>query len=195
MEDVCEVLRKSEEIPDDMKKRVHRMNELRYRLEDERGEKLAALESEVENMLTRNQLIIIDEYKPCMIPPEQGKIGQSVETAAKGIVRMLTRIRRMPNERYRMMKEMVADMSIEKVERHVGFKTPEEKEAYRLEIYETFEKARNLSDQEFMVQKGELARKLLPDDAKLRKFRKNQLSKVGRFLLDPALIPILEERI
>ena len=195
LEDVRKVLWKGEEIPDELKKRVHRMNQLRHQLEDERGEKLVALESEVENLLTQNQLITIEEYKPCTIPPEEGKIGQSVETAAKGIVRMLTRIRRMPSERFRMMKEMIADMSIEKVERHVGFKTPEEKEAYRHEIYQAFEKARNLSDQEFMVQKGDLAQNLLPDDAKLRKLRKNQLSKVGVFLLDPTLIPILEDRL
>jgi len=87
LEDVREVLLKGQEIPEDLKGRVHRMKEIQHRLEDERGEQLIRVESEVEELLTSNQRIVIDEYKPCTIPPLQGKIGQSVETAAQGSVR------------------------------------------------------------------------------------------------------------
>jgi len=195
LEEVREVLMKGEEIPDDLKQSVHRMKEIQHRLEDERGKKLTRLESDVEALLTENQRIVIVDYKPCTIPPAQGKIGQSVETAAEGIARALTRIRRMPRDRYEMMKDMFADFHIDKVERHLGFQTPEEKEVYRNELLDTFEKARTLSDQDFFVQKGELAQSLLPEDARVLKRRKNQLSKLGFFLLDPDLLPILKKRL
>ncbi len=35
----------------------------------------------------------------------------------------------------------------------------------------------------------------MPEDEKIRRRRKNQLGRVGHFLMDSALIPILEERL
>ena len=35
----------------------------------------------------------------------------------------------------------------------------------------------------------------MPEDEKIRKRRKNQLGRVGHFLMDSALIPILEDRL
>jgi len=195
LEEVREALLKGQEIPENLKRRVHRMKEIKHRLEDERGEKLIRLESEVEKLLTPNQRIVIDEYKPCTIPTSQGKIGQSVETAAEGAARLLTRIRHMPKDRYELTKEMFVDFHLDKIERHLGFKHEEEKEQYRQEALDVFETARSLSDKEFLVQKGELARRFLPQDVKIRKHRKNQLGRVGHFLLDPALVPILKERL
>ena len=195
LKDVRNVLLTGGEIPDDLKRRVREMKEIQHRSQDERGEKLINLESEVEGLLTKNQLVTIDSYKPCTIPPAQGKIGQSVETAAEGIARKLSRIRRLPNSRYEMMKDMFVDFSMDKVEKHLGFRNPEEKEQYRRQTMDTFEKARNLSDKEFLLQKGELALELMPEEVKIRRRRKNQFGRVGFFLLDPALIPILETRL
>lgn len=195
LKEVREVLMKGEEIPDDLKKRVHKMKEIQHRLEDQRGEELIRLESELEAVLTQNQILTIEEYRPCTIPPAQGKIGQSAETAAEGLARMLSRIRRMPRDRYEMAKDMLVDLHLDRIERHVGFNSTEEKEQYRQDMLDTFEKARVLSDQEFLVRKGDMAQSLMPENMKTRKLRKNQLTKVGRFLLNPALKPILEKRL
>lgn len=195
LEDVKEVLSKGEEIPEDLKKRVHRMKEDEHGLEDEMGEKLVRLENEVEALLTKNQLIVVNTYKPCTIPPERGKIGQSVETAAEGMTQLLTRIRRMPGSRYEMMKDMFVDAHLDRIERHLGFENSEEKETWRQKMLETFEKVRRMPDQDFLMQKGELARELMPEEMKTFKPRKNQLSRVGHFLLDPALKPLLERRL
>ena len=195
LKDVRDVLLTGDEIPDDLKRRVREMKEVQHRLHDERGEKLINLESEVEGLLTKNQLVTIDSYKPCTIPPAQGKIGQSVETAAEGIARQLSRIRRLPNSRYELMKDMFVDFNMDKMEKHLGFRNPEEKEQYRQQTMDTFEKARHLSDKAFLLQKGELAQDLMPEEVKIRRRRKNQFGRVGFFLLDPALIPILETRL
>jgi len=193
--DVRDVLMRGQEVPQELKKRVHEMKELKYHLEDQRGQRLVALESEIMDILTENQLLVIEEYKPCTIPPAQGKIGQSVDAAAEGIVRIFQRIRYMNDDRYDAMKDRIVDIHMDKAERHLGFENPEEKEAYRKKIIKVLKKVRKLSDKKFLLQKGELAQQLIPENNHSLKRRKNQLSKVGRFLLDPALIPILQARI
>ncbi|MBN2029699.1 hypothetical protein JW824_05585 [bacterium] len=195
LEEIKDILLRGEELPEDLKKQHHEMKKIQFEIENEFGEKLAGLESEVTDLLTLNQLTVIDQYKPCTIPPYQGKIGQSVETAAEGIVRLLERIRMMPDMRYERMKEMLIDSQIELVERHIGFQDQEEKEAFKQTALDIFAEAKALSDQEFIVQKGEMARSLLPEDSQIRKYRKNELGRVGQFLLDSALLPILKNRL
>lgn len=195
LKEIKDVLLQEEELPEDLKKQYHEMKKIQFEIEDEFGEKLLELESEATHLLTQNQLMVIDQYKPCTIPPAQGKIGQSVETAAEGIARLLERIRMMPDTRYEFAKDKITDSQIERAERHVGFQNNKEKETYRKAVLEIFEEARNLSDQEFLVQKGELVQNLLPEDVPNRKQRKNELGRVGHFLLDPALIPILENQL
>lgn len=194
LKDLREALMAEGEITQELKRRVHMMKEVQHRLEDERGAKLAALEDEIRGILNENQLITIDTYKPCTIPPAQGKIGQSVETAADGIARQLSRIRRIPNDRYELVKDMLVDRHIERIERFHGFEDPDETEKVRQQMLDAFEQARTLSDQEFLVQKGAIARTLIPEEVKIRKMRKNQLTRVGMFMLDPLLVPILKEK-
>ncbi len=195
LEDIRKVLLRGEELPEDLKTQHYELKEIQFQIEDEFGEQLIEIESEVTDLLTQNQLTIIDQYVPCTIPPAEGKIGQSVESAAEGIVRLLERIRIMPNTRYEVMKEMLADSQIERVERHVGFQNNDEKEAYKQAVLDTYEDARNLSDQEFIIHKSELARNILVENDLIKKYRKNELGRVGHFLLDSALIPILENRL
>lgn len=194
-EELKTVLQENQEVPDDLKKRVHRAEETLHRLKDDLAENLKRLESDVEAILTKNQRVVIDTYQPCMIPPSQGKIGQSVETAAEGIVRMLTRVRNMPRDRYDLVKDMLVDFQIDKTERHLGVLTEDEKQQIRQETLTIFEQVRRMSDQDFIVQKGELARRFIrePDDA--RRPRKHELGRAGRFLLDPRLEPILRMRL
>lgn len=195
LEDIRKVLLRGEELNEDLKTEHHEMKAIQFQIEDKFGGQLIELESEVTDLLTQNQLMVIDQYVPCTIPPAQGKIGQSVETAAEGIARLLERIRMMPDTRYEFAKDMLTDSQIERAERHAGFQNNNEKEAYRKAVLEIFEEARYLSDQDFIVQKGELARSLLPEDSQIHKLRKNELGRVGHFLLDSALIPILENRL
>lgn len=194
LEEIKDVLLRGEELSENLKEQYHEMKKAQFEIEDEFGEKLAELESEVTDLLTLNQLTVIDQYKPCTIPPAQGKIGQSVESAAEGIVHLLERIRIMPDTRYELMKSRLADSQIELVERHIGFLDQEEKETYKQVVLNIFNEMKALSDQEFIVQKGEMAKSLLPEDNQIQKYRKNELGRVGHFLLDSALLPILENR-
>ena len=194
LKDVRKVLFKGEEISDELKKRVHRMKEIQQELEDLTGKTLQRLESKVESILTPNQCIVIEEYRPCTIPPAQGKIGQSVETAAEGIAHQLTKIRDMSSNRFDTVKDMFIDFHIDKIKRHLGM-DPQEETVIRRQLLSTFEEVRSMDDQEFLVRKGEIARSLMPEDTIPKDKRKNKLGKTGRFLLDPAMKDILQEKI
>jgi hypothetical protein len=195
LSDLRKVLMRGEDIPDDLKHRVHKMKEIQHNLQDEMGDKLIQIQEEVKAILTPNQLLVIDEYKPCTIPPQLGKIGQSVESAAAGIAKMLYKIRNLNRNQYEMAKEMYIDLHLDKLERHLKVLSQEEKEAEKDKIESVFEEARSLSDQDFLVQKGDLARQLLPPEVKVRQPKKNQLDRVGHFLLDPSLLPILKYKL
>ncbi len=192
LETVRNVLLDGDEVPDVLKKRVHQVQQKRHRLEDNQGSALNRLENEVEDLLTPNQLHVIADYKPCIVPPAQGKIGQSVETAAEGIVRAMTRFRRMSPNQYRMAKEMFVDIHLKKVSRVVGFENDTASDDYQKMVSETLDFSRSLSDKEFLIQKAGLAQSLIPEKMKSHKRKSNQLGRTGRFLLDPALIPLLE---
>ncbi len=189
------ILLRGEDIPANLKRRVHQNKQVQYELEDRLGERLLSIESEVISILTPNQLKLIEEYKPCTIPPAIGKIGQSVEGAAEGLVRMFSRIRNMPEERYQNAETFIADLVFDRSVRHMWFKNSQEEEEYRSRIVSTFRTVREMSDKEFLLKKSELAERLLPEEKNVERIRKNRLGKVGRFLLDPALIPILKQRL
>ena len=195
LKNVRQELLNGEQIEEDLKKRVHKMKEIQHQLEDEQGEKLHLIETDLKTVLTPNQLIVIEEYKPCTIPPARGKIGQSEDVSAQGISRLLTRIRRMPRDRYELLNDMFIDRHIEKIERRLGVMTDEEKLSVKKKMLAGFERARTLSDQEYLIEKTELARRLLPDDRKNKILRKNDLGKLGHFMLNPALLPLLKKMV
>lgn len=186
------VLLEGTEIPDNLKKQVHQVQQKRHRLDDRQSEILCRLESEVEALLSPNQMEVIADYNPCIVPPAQGKIGQSVEAAAEGIVRAMTRFRRLLPNQYEMAKEMFIDFHMKKYNRVIGFQNEQESDVYRLMVNDILDKSYDLSDKEFMLEKASLAQSLIPEKIKTRKPKKNQLGRTGRFLLDPALIPLLE---
>lgn len=195
LESLKEILLRGESIPEDLASRIHRIKQVQHTLEDNRGEQLLALERDVENCLTSNQRIVVEDYQPCTIPPAEGRIGQSVETAAEGAAQLLTRIRRMDGYVFRTTKEMIIDVYIDRIERMAGILDPERRAIWKEKIDVLLETARSLPDQEFLVRKGEMARQFLPEVVEHRTIRrKNQLGRTGRFFLDPAMADLLKAR-
>ena len=196
LNDLKKILLQGEEIPEDLKKRIHEMKRIQHELEDRRGERLQTLERDVEALLTPNQKIVLETYKPCTIPPAEGNIGQSVETAAEGLARLLTHVRRMPGYVYRTTKEMIIDGHLDRVERIAGLMDAESRASWRQRIDSSLEQARVLSDQEFLVQKGEMAKRLMPEDLIIKHpRRKNQLGRTGHFFFDPGLADLLRSKL
>ncbi len=159
-------------------------------------------QDEMEGILNENQVALIGEFRPCVIPPrdtfDSARVGQASGHARMG-ERFLTRIRQMEEKAYQGRKSHLIERYIERVERHVGLLSDEERAEEERRVSDILERARELSDVDFEAQKGDLARELTGTQEKAMKGRhrrrKGDLDKLGTFLLDRKLIPILEKRL
>jgi hypothetical protein len=74
--------------------------------------------------------------------------------------RLLTRVRQMEESLYQRRKPRLIERYIDRVERHVGIFSDEERAEEESRVADIFKRARELSDLDFDVQKGDLAREL-----------------------------------
>lgn len=160
-------------------------------------EDLLLLEEKAKGFLTENQLLIIEEYSPCLIPQKSlsnpVRVGQA--SSSSRFEKLLTRLYKAPDRIYEKRKEKILDRLIEHYEVHIGV-LDDEGEALRREYSELFEEARALAELDFEIKKKELSERMAQKGEKQkRRRRRYELGKMGRLLLDERLIPILEARL
>lgn len=180
-------------IPQDIAARVHKVNLEVERTKKGGMEKMAAFAVRIKNNLSPHQLYILDDYKPCIIPPlKKGKIGQASD--ADAFVKVLEHIHHMPQDQYRLRRDKIAQDAIDKVKTKVppGFIIDEGK--LRDQLLKTMEDVRVMADVDFTIKKEKIGEnikaQLLPEKPPI-----NIGVKIERFLLQPEIIPILEERL
>ena len=187
-------LMREEELPKYLTREVGSSEKKIHDLRDKYEEEMLKLAKDVTKILNPNQLVIVDGYKPCIIPyrdlthPE--RVGQA--GGAVGIERLLEKIHDMPQPIYQQRKEGILMGVATRLEKHTHKEVNVEKEKKRLA--KIFDEARALSDLEFDLKKAELAEKVLPEENKV-KTEKQRLKKVSRFFLSPRVIPVLEEKL
>jgi len=177
--------------------------ELNHTVKEKKREVLRQLneiEERVELVLTLGQLEIVKDFKPCLIPPKDLKnptrAGQAFDSTPSE--RLLDRARLIPDSKYTVTKYRIAEKYIERIESHIGDMTESEKEAKTSLLLETLDRARRMSDEEFALNKNDLASIITPDKEKNNLKPKNSrkdLEKIGRFLLDEKVITILQRRL
>jgi hypothetical protein len=179
----------------------HQKKELRYQyLQD-----MDNLENKITHILTDNQLYIIDEFKPCLIPPKDLKsptrAGQA--DSSSHLEKMLTRIREIPEETFNQRIVQLLEKHISRIQMHFGPMTDAEIEEEKRRVLTILEEARSMSDLDFALNKENLAKKLKPLDEYevLRKEldkegkKRGHLGKTGKIFLSGEIIPLLEERL
>jgi len=176
----------------------HRLKAIR----DEGMEELRVVEERVKGVLTPGQLSIVENFKPCLIPPKDlknpSRAGQAFDPAP--LEGLLIRVKEIPEERFHRNKERLVSEYINRIERQHGPMTEAEREAMVEEFMAVVEKARTITDEEFALNREELAARINPGDKRMEIFRKAEaerkgLGRAGRFLLDERIIPILEKRL
>lgn len=186
-------LMQAEDISPPLQERVHRVQGANKGLREEYEEEMTGLALEVKEVLGEHQLYALEHYVPCLIPPEgEARIGQAEGTAHAE--RALGRIREMPAPMFERRKEQMAQRALELARRHLpkGFVIDEEEEKDR--IISIFEEARAMPDVEFELEKANLAQQL-QSRYELPKLPLDVSVRIGRFLLDPLIIPLLEEKL
>lgn len=199
---IRETVARDEEIAEDLAREFHRVKKQGEDLRKEFHGSMMPHQDEIESVLNENQLALINDFKPCVIPPrdtwDSARVGQASGDTRMG-ERFLTRVRQMDERTYQRRKPLIIECHIERVERHVGLLSDDERTEEERRVADIFKRVRELSDVDFEAQKGDLAREFkAPHEKAMRsrhRKRKGDLDKLGKFLLDPKLIPILERRL
>jgi hypothetical protein len=161
-------------------------------LEAYRGE-VTRLAGEVEDVLEEHQLYTLEHYVPCVIPPPgELRVGQA-QGAGSGVV--LERLRAMPGDRFERRKEGIARLVMKRLEARFHGRVLILDEAGELNrIVDLLERARSLSEVDFELQKEDLVEELLAP-YQVTQPPVEPTAVIARHLLDPVIIPLLEEKL
>lgn len=186
-------LKANEEIPLSTKQEYHRLaNEIKQaRLEMDEGIRRRA--EQVRNILKPHQVYQLQQFVPCIIPPQgELRIGQAENH--KGLARQMERIRSLPHRVYERQRARIVSRTLKAMKLHAPRSVEINEEEMRAHIQRVFDDVRSLEETEFEVQKEELAKRLL---APLKKpeYRDSLMRKIESFLLSAEVVPLLEERI
>ncbi|PIP16243.1 MAG: hypothetical protein COX46_03410, partial [bacterium (Candidatus Ratteibacteria) CG23_combo_of_CG06-09_8_20_14_all_48_7] len=192
-------LEKNQETPAEVKERASGLNHQIKQIQEDTGERLVALEKKVEETLTEQQRCLIDDFVPCLIPPQKTtnptRIGQAKDdTSAQE--NMLTKVRKLSPQEYARHKEKILQRLRDLFEEKVFVLYPEEEEAFRSRVLEVFDRARSLSESDFQVQKKSLAEEMsIGKLSKQGRRRKGEPGAVGRYFLNKNMAEILKTRL
>jgi len=194
LEEFRATLMAGENVPPDLAERFHIIKGRLQAAEDDYKAELIRIAGEVKDALEGHQLYALEQYVPCIIPPKgELRVGQVQGTGGGEAV--LERLRALPAERFERNEEKIARRVLGHIREHLhGAVLILDEEAELERIGNLIEEARILSDVEFELQKGDLVEELLaPYEAAHP--RRDPTAMVARCLLDPAIIPLLEEKL
>lgn len=186
LEGIKEDLKKDNFVTDEKREEFER---LKKTIEEEKKEYQGLLKQyavEIKNNLTPIQQQIIEDYNPCIIPPKgPSRIGQAGE--ARGVEKHLDRIYNIPEEEYKYNKYNLAEKAL----KHLKEETDDRDLSNK--ILEFHDRIRDLDEIEFIANKEKLAKEfkeLFP----VHKKSPDLITKIQKFLLNPNIVPLLEER-
>jgi len=197
-----EILGPNEEIDQELIGKFRRAKKRGEDLKEELHSTLTPYQNEMKRVLNENQLALIDDFRPCIVPPQDirnpVRVGQAIgDTRMEE--KLLTRIRQMDENVYQRRNSLLIARLIERIERRVGLFSDEERVEEERRVADIFKRTRGLSDLDFEARKDDLARELKePHEKALQdrhRKRRGDLDKLGKFLLDLRLIPILQKRL
>ena len=188
-------LMRGENTADSSRERWFSIHSENQELREKYQAEMTRIAREVKVILEGHQIYALEQFVPCVIPPQGGaRIGQAEDTTAAEEV--LARIRAIPDARFERNKEEIARRIIEHLKSHLprGFILiiNEEEEAAR--ILSILDEARGLSDVEFELQKTDLVQQVLFAYG-LHELPVDTFLRIERHLLDPRIIPLLEEKL
>ncbi len=173
---------------------IHQNNIYTQKLRREYIEVLDRAAYQIKLILNPTQIYNIKAFKPCAIPPKgAARIGQSEED--KGLVKLLERIREMPQYRYMNKKDKIIERFVERI--YLKYpRTEQEKIVKKVPaLRNIMDEVRSLSNEDFALQKKDLAKKIkdLIGSDKEREVDVNK--RIERFLLDSQTIYVLEDKL
>jgi len=205
LEEMKKQLLNSNDVSNDIKKKFQaRKKELEKGLKSY-NTTMESLINKTKGILNENQLVLVGEYKPCLIPirsisnPE--RIGQADSSEKFG--KLMERIRKVPDDKYQKVREKVLSRLDEKLK--TKMKDKKKREAFIKKVGAAMDKVRLMTDEDYEMNKDKMFKELeaagektkkRPQKSRKRKRQKSKEDKyIGKFLLNPDIIPILEYKI
>jgi hypothetical protein len=191
--EIRDTLLTGQQIPDGLKDAFSAARAENKRLVEAYRKDALRLTGEIEEILESHQLYTLEHYVPCVIPPEgKPRIGQARE--GKGAA-LLEAFRGLPADRFERTRDTIARRVLQGLVRRFRRRVvilDKEKELDR--ILDLLERVGSLPDVEFELEKEDLIQELLaPYEASRRRVDVRPV--IGRHLLDPAIIPLLEQKL
>jgi hypothetical protein len=200
------VLAQNNGLPKRVETRAALSNERLKELTKQYDADIRELEQRAIAVLAPAQRVVLEEFKPCLIPPKNLKNPVRAGQAAnreRG-VELIGKLRRLPEPTYNAKIDEIAEKRLEMYEKHRGKLSAKERTASIARFKSTVGRARKMDDTNFQLEKEELAKQIEPRDdlaallekaEVVRSEKFGKLGKGGRFLLSPAAIGIYEERV
>jgi len=176
----------------DLAKKIHEQSESIKKLHADYIRVIKSSSNNLKKKLTDKQLYVIDNFKPCLVPPKgAARVGQAQNN--DNVIRIFEKIRDMPAHRFYMNKEKIANRFADKIILKQPYLDDEEIIQIKKEAFKIVEELRELSYADFVVKKYEKAeelKNLVKEDKKV-----NLDKKIARFLLHPQTIVVLEDKL
>jgi hypothetical protein len=180
-------------VPPEIKQRLHAINQEMDKVKDSSHDEIGRLARTVRDALAPHQIVILNDYKACIVPPAaKGRVGQADD--ASGFARLLARVHDMPAARYERKRAEIAAREADKAASKTPPGTILDKNALQAKLLSAMDEVRAVPDVEFGVKKDEIAKRI---EARLHPSKPpvNIGVKIDRFLLRPEIIPLLEKRL
>jgi hypothetical protein len=188
--------------------RIHqRLKQLKEQHVQWAKKQVEEIDAALRGTLTEGQLRITETFKACLIPPKdlRDPVRAGQASGDRGM-KILGQLRRVPAGIWNARKDGIADRHVAAVEKlRYKMLSDAERAAAKKRFIAMVEKIRAMSDTDFELEKGKIAEQFKGGDrmqelideiqARSPRARMPKVSKAGRWLLNPQIIPILEARL
>jgi len=193
LQELRDTLMRGENIPDELKQRFREQEARNKEKVREYEDRMNELAEEVKGILEEHQLYALEGFVPCVIPPETGtRIGQA-QSSVPG-ERLLARMRKMPGHKFEENKERIAQGLLDRLKAHLPPDYQLDEEAEKERLLTLLEEAYRMPDTDFNLKKEEILQELL-EPYEVPRRPESVTQKIKRYLLDPSIIPLLEEKL
>jgi len=187
-----EVRNNKTEVSPDLARDVHRTKLEIQKLRKEYIDTSKSKAQAVKSILSKNQLYTIENYKPCLVPAQgSARIGE--DNSGKQATELLERIRTMPKQRYNQKKHIISQKHVERLSMKLPMLKPEELKQAQNSLLKIMDKAKALSDTDFLIEKNNLAKQIKDITSPPEKAEAEE--KIARFLLDASIISVLQDKL
>lgn len=164
---------------------------------------MKSLVNKTKGILNENQLVLVGEYKSCLVPIKSISNPERIGQAGGGekFGKLMEKARKVPDDRYPKFRKKALGRIDERMKKKI--KDDQKRSAFIKKLGETMDKVKLMTDEDYEMSKDKLFKELETAGEKTKKKskkpRKRKKSKeekyIGRFLLNPDIIPILEYKI